>query len=511
MGEIIKDLIADITIFIAAITLVLTVNKSLKIYQDSRYKIKESLIYIWRFYRQYYLYLSIIPFIFILDLWYMQLIYLVYISYLNYQLLSVKTITKLKFTPRIIRHIIAIVVIFTAIATLLLLKINFPSIISLIDLLIITSPVLTIICGIIVLPVELLVVLRFKLQAKRKLKKYRPTIIGITGSCGKTSVKNYLYAILKNKQLVYMSPKSFNTINGISMTINEYLNYDNTLLILEMGATKLNDIEELVNYTHPQYGFVTEIVPQHINTFKTIDNIITEKFKLIESLPENGVGFLNYDNKYIREYPLKPKCKIITYGTTPDCHIYATDVKMSLEGLSFCVNYHDGSFYVKTKLVGLHNVNNLLGAIACSLEFKTSIQEIIDGVLSLEAVKHRLEIRHENDLTFIDDAYNSNSSGFINALTVLGLALNKKTLITPGIIEAGNETKNLNYGLAKKISEVCDQVILVDNQSSRYILEGLTAIGYNKVTIVSSYQEGIKLVNEGTVLIENDLPDNYFI
>lgn len=495
-----------VLVFALILMLLLSSEKLLKAYQDTRYKLREVTSLYLKYYKKYFLYFLLILFIFLPLIWYFKLLNLFCLVGNGYLLIRKKNIVKLRYTSRIIRQIIVITIID------LLMIYFFPlKLIPLLNVLNLIAPIVILLSGLTIYPVELLISSYYKLKALKKLKLYKPIIIGVTGSCGKTSVKNYLYEILKDNLLCFMSPKSFNTINGISMTINEYLKYHNSFLILEMGATKVKDIEALVKYTYPTYGIITEIVPQHLNTFKSIDNIIKEKFKLIEGLPENGVGFLNYDNLHIRNYPLKAKCKVITYGTTSDCHIYASEVKMNFEGMSFQVNLLNDAFNITTSLVGRHNINNLLAAIALSFELGVSKQEIIDTIKGLKSVKHRLDIYQENNITIIDDAYNSNIQGFKNALEVLSLAINKKILLTPGIVEAGKETRNINYSLASEISKVCDEVILVDNESARYLYEGLQDQHYHNILVVNSFQEGFNLITEGTVLIENDLPDNYFI
>lgn len=511
MFDSIKFIIEDIALLISVLFILYIVYYSIKFYQDSHYKIRDFLSYQLIFYRRHYYYLLIIPFIFILDKYYFQLIYIIFLIGIYFLMSRRKVISKLRFTSRIIRLYVFIIISWTALGTLLMMLISFNHLLSLLALYIVVTPPLLLISNLVMIPIENLINKFYHLQAKRKLKKYQPQIIGITGSCGKTSVKNYLFELLKEKYLVFMSPKSYNTVNGISMTLNQYLMLYNSLFILEIGATKVGDITELVNFTHPQYAIITEIVPQHLQTFKSIENIVQEKMQLVELLPSDGVAFINYDNKYLRNYKIQNDCKVITYGSTNDCDIYASNILMTLESLKFDVHYKDETFTIESKLLGRHNVNNLLAAIAFAKYIGVSNQEIADRVYQIEPVSHRLELKKGKDFLILDDAYNSNYLGFKNALEVLNLANDYKILLTPGIVELGKATKEIHYDLAKEIAKVCDEVILIDCPSSLYLYQGLRELGYKNVRVVKSYREGYTLINKGIVLIENDLPDNYFI
>lgn len=511
MFESIKFAIETITLILNGLFIVILIYHGLKIYQDSRYNIRDSLSHIIYFYRKHYYIFLLTVFIFVLDMWYFQLMFSLTLVGIYLLMRKNKQIAKLKFTSRIIRIYVFIIISWTVLGTLLMMKVPFPHLTSFLALLGIFTPILSVLSGIALIPLEGLIAKGYQLKARRKLKKLKPSVIGITGSCGKTSVKNFALELLKENHLTFKSPKSFNTLNGISITINNYLNFENTYLLLEMGATKLKDIEKLVNFTNPQYGIITEIVPQHLKSFVNIDNIILEKMKLVESLPANGIAFLNYDNDYIRNYKLKTNCKIITFGTNDDCDYYATDLDFTLNKTRFTVHYNNKTITAETKLLGRHNVTNLLAAIALAKELGVSDNEIIDGIARIKQVPHRLELKKQDNLTIIDDAYNSNVNGFKNALEVLDLARGYRTLITPGIVDLGKDTYVINYNLSESIAKVCDEVILIENDASKSIYEGLNKLGFENIKLVKSFKEGFALIEKGTVLIENDLPDNYFL
>lgn len=506
----IKFIIEDFAIVLSILMMIHLCIRTSKFHQGNSYKLSDIFTYLKAFYRKHYYFFLLIPFVLVLDRWYMQLIYIIYLIALYSLSRPKQQISKLVYTRRILRLVAFMIIFYTILGTLLMLWIPFNHLTSLLAIYIALMPVLTYIGFAIMTPIEILINKGYHYAAKAKLKKHHPFIIGITGSSGKTSVKNFVFDILKNSMVTYMSPKSYNTVNGISRTINEYLTVDNAVLVLEMGATKVGDIEELVNFVGVDIGIVTQITSQHMRTFHSLENITNEKMKIVEGLGGKGIAILNYDCQEIRAYQIKNSCKVITIGTTPDCDYYAKDIKMSLEGISFTCVYGNEEMDIKTKIVGRYNINNILLAIALSKEMKIQNNIIKDAILALEPVKHRLEVKHDNLITIIDDAYNANPLGLKMGLEVLNLAENKKTIITPGIVDAGEASEAINYDLALEMAKVCDEVILIDNPSSRFIHQGLVNTEFTNIHVVNNFKSAYSLVTEGTVLIANDLPDNYF-
>lgn len=510
MIDVFLFLMEDLCIILSAILVVRLLVLNLKIYQDCRYQLKLSASKHLSFLKKNPMILIFIPFLFVLHLWYMQIVFLVYGIYYWIKLRQKRFIRKLRWTPRIIRQSLVLLLGLTVLGTFLMMWIKFSSLQALLMFYAILAGLFVWITGAIMTPVEYGVLLYYKEMAKRKLKKYRPTVIGITGSCGKTTVKNMVFHLICQDMMTEMSEKSYNTVNGLSLTINNYLDKENLVLVLEMGATKVGDIQELVEFCSPEVGIITEISPQHLGTFHTVENIVREKMKLIENLTGRKLAILNYDNPKIREYQVESKVDLVTVGSTPDCTYYATEVMQSLEGISFKVRGKK-ELTVKTKLLGSHQVTNLLCAIALALEFGVTVEAIEERILTLQPVSNRLSLKKASDITIIDDSYNSNPSGFVHALEVLSFSKEKKTLITPGIVEAGSKTEEINKTLATEIARVCDEVILIDNLSARFIAQGLTEVGYSNFRIVDKFEKARSLVTEGCLLIENDLPDQYFI
>ncbi|MDD4624002.1 MAG: UDP-N-acetylmuramoyl-tripeptide--D-alanyl-D-alanine ligase [Bacilli bacterium] len=380
------------------------------------------------------------------------------------------------------------------------------------------SYVITYIANLINKPIELMVFNYYLKSAKEKLKD-RPNlkVIGVTGSYGKTSSKNILNDILNSKYISFTTPKSFNTPNGIMKTINNDLDKFTEMFVVEMGACKLGDIKELCDIVHPKYGIITSIGLAHLETFKSEENIQKGKFELIESLPSDGIAVLNKDDANQVSYKLKNKCKIIWIGIdNKDADIYASDIKMSNNGLVFNIIIKKKKYKFETTLLGKHNVYNILGAVALGLEFGIDIENLQRAVKKLKPIEHRLELKEQNGIYIIDDAYNSNPVGAKSALEVLDMMPGKKIVVTPGMIELGEKEYKLNMEFGMEIAKVADEVILVGKKQTEPILDGLLSMEYNeeKIHIINNVKEAYLLLNElkgksTYALFENDLLDTF--
>lgn len=341
-------------------------------------------------------------------------------------------------------------------------------------------------------------------------------IIGITGSYGKTSTKYFLNKLLSTKYNVLMTPGNFNTTLGVVKTIRENLRATHEIFLCEMGARHVGDIKEICDLVKPRFGIISSIGPQHLETFFSIENIVNTKFELADSIPEDGKIFLNYQNEYIKN----KKCdkNVISYGVDVDGVTYkATDITVSSRGSKFTVLVNNESQEFKTKLIGRHNVENILGAIAISNQLGISLEELVYPVKTLEAVSHRLELTKGKNATIIDDAYNSNPVGAKMALETLNCFDGTKILITPGMVELGSKQDECNKEFGENAANICDYIVLVGKEQTKAIYEGIKSKKFpqDKIFVADSFNEGmewIKNINsesEKFVLIENDLPDNY--
>lgn len=344
-----------------------------------------------------------------------------------------------------------------------------------------------------------------KLELRDDLK-----VIAITGSFGKTSTKFIISTILSEKYNVLDTPESYNTKMGISKIINNELEDTHEVFVAELGARSSGEIRSLAELCKPDIGVITSIGAVHLETFINIDNIIKAKYELVEELPTKGIMVFNHDNEYIKKLEAKTFKEKINYGieNIEELDVYAEDIKITDKGSSFILKDKEGnSILCHTKLLGKHNVSNLVAGASVAKLMGLSFEEIRSGILKIEPVKHRLNVtKMQNGIILIDDSYNSNPIGAKAALDVMSQFKDgKKFIVTPGMINLGEMQDEANLELGHMISKVCDYVILVEGESSKLVYKGIIDKNYNENNIyfVSSQKEALKLINK--IAKENDV------
>lgn len=357
-------------------------------------------------------------------------------------------------------------------------------------------------------------------DAKKKLKAMpNLKVIGLTGSFGKTSTKFFLYRILSQKYNVLMTPESYNTTLGVTKTIRTSLKAIHEIFIVEMGAKQKGDIKEICDLVSPQQGILTAIGEQHLESFKKIETIRSTKYELINSLPHDGIAFLNMDDANIRQGRNTISNNVVSYGIeAKGLNYWAKDIKFTSKGTTFTVqkqNGENGSF--DTKLLGKHNVYNLLASIAVASEMGLDFNTISYGIKNIEPVPHRLQLKQTDKITILDDAFNSNPVGSRMALEVLQeIEGNQKVLVTPGMVELGEKEYEANKEFGKLAAKACDYIILVGPKRTIPIQDGINEANFpqEKLYIAKDLSDAIQQMNlivqtGSVVLFENDLPDTY--
>lgn len=367
-------------------------------------------------------------------------------------------------------------------------------------------------------PIEFCISRKFCKKATKKLKSIPEfKVVGVTGSYGKTSTKYIINTILSQKYNSIMTPESYNTTMGVVRTINEKIEPLHQLFVCEMGAKYVGDIKEICDIVHPDFAVITAIGPQHLDTFGTVENVSKTKLELVDSLTDDGVAFVNWEDENIRKAKITKK--LVKYGLSKDADYYAENIEITEKGSSFDVVMPNGSkISVKTKLLGNLNILNIVCGVAIADKLGLTEEQIKMGIKYIKPVEHRLELRpNPNGSIIIDDSYNSNVRGSKMALEVLGSFKDRqRILITPGIVDLGDKAYELNKNLGKEATKHCDFIMFVGEKQAVPMLDGVREEKYpeDKVFVAKNLDEAIQKMyqmmdSKTVVLLENDLPDNY--
>ncbi len=370
-------------------------------------------------------------------------------------------------------------------------------------------------------PVENRINRRYYNEAREILKSIPDLkVIGITGSYGKTSTKHYLTRILNEQFNVLMTPGSYNTPMGVIRTVREMMQPYTEIFVCEMGAKNVGDIKEICDLVEPDMGIITAVGEQHLESFKSIENVQRTKFELADALPSDGVVYINNDFPYCASRPVENTgCVRYAVGSGEGVDYFADNINYSADGTNFTLHCPGGKeVELFTRLVGECNISNLIPAIAVAMRLGMSDEKIKNAVSRIEQVEHRLNLkRTAGGLTIIDDAFNSNPDGSRMALDVLArMTGGKRIIVTPGMIELGYKQWEYNEAFGRHIANCADLAIIVGKYNRDAILTGLRNAGMDesKVLTPDTFAEAQQILaaNAGcgdTVLYENDLPDTF--
>lgn len=371
-------------------------------------------------------------------------------------------------------------------------------------------------------PFENSVQQKFWNEGHARLLQLKPTVIGITGSYGKTSVKHILGHILKMQAPTLITPGSVNTTMGVTRIIREQLEETHKYFIVEMGAYGPGSIERLCSLASPDIGIITAIGAAHYERFKSLDTVAQAKFELAQAVIRKNGKVVVPDTLFqyaaaqnLRD--LNPASFVIT-GTTGVHDLNIINIGQRMDGIEVQMTWKDKPYTLNVPLFGAHHGHNAALAFAAAATLGIPPENIVTALKSVPQIQHRLEVKKQADgSTIIDDAFNSNPEGFRAALEVMG-KLNgsgRKILITPGMVELGDAHEDEHRKIGQYAGEVCDTALIVLPSRIPSFMEGFRKTGHDKPLIeVASFQEASAWLDKNrqsgdVVLIENDLPDLY--
>lgn len=346
--------------------------------------------------------------------------------------------------------------------------------------------------------------LKLKAMAKLVLVRHQPKIIAITGSVGKTSTKEAIFAVLGPDHDAARSQGNYNSEIGLPVSILRFkwsLNplqllynfffafpavmlkkYPSTL-ILEMGADKVGDIDYLTSIAKPYIAVVTNVGPSHLEAFKTLDNTAKEKGRLVHALNQHGFAVLNYEDELVRNMSKLTKAEVQYYGYNSKATVFATEVESTEQGVHFKLNHFGASVPVHLAVLGEHLVDAALAAASCGIIYGMSLVDISKRLGEFKPGSGRLNTTTRPDGTIIiDDTYNSSPVSALAALkTLSSLKKYRKVAVIGDMRELGSYEEEGHKLVAKAALESADKVVFVGANAP---VMALVSVGTKKEVFV---------------------------
>jgi UDP-N-acetylmuramoyl-tripeptide--D-alanyl-D-alanine ligase len=376
------------------------------------------------------------------------------------------------------------------------------------------------------------------LLARKIIKKYQPRVVGITGSIGKTSAKEAVFAVLNKKFRVRQNIKNYNNELGVPLTIIGAKSKGKSIfgwfvvfikaikllitkdgkypevLVLEMGADKIGDISYLVEIVKPNISVVTKVSATHLEFFKSLEGVAREKSKIVTALTDSDTAILNFDDKLVMGMKDKTKAKVITFGHKEEADVSAIEFSSAtqgtvVKGINFKIKYEGSTVPVfLPHVVGAHQMNAALIGAAVGLALGMNLVDISDGLGSYRSPKGRMNvIAGIKNSTLIDDTYNSSPEAAhkaVESIAKLNLDnLGRKIAILGDMLELGDVSEKEHLDLGKKVAELKYDMLIAVGTFKDDIASGAKKAGFENVVTFSDSTRAIEEVSN--LIQDNDL------
>jgi UDP-N-acetylmuramoyl-tripeptide--D-alanyl-D-alanine ligase len=332
-------------------------------------------------------------------------------------------------------------------------------------------------------------------QAQGKLDKIKELsglqVVAVTGSYGKTTTKEFLLTILSKKFKVLSTSKHQNSEIGVANCILQDLKPSHQILIAEVGAYNKGKVKEVCSILKPKIGIVTGINEQHLALFGSLKNLLSAEGggELEEALPKNGVLVVNGDNKYCLDlYKNSNKNKKIysLSNKVIDSDIWAHEISVHKDYISFvAIDKAKEMMHFDAKVLGKHNIQNLLGAILIAKELGMNFGEISEACKDILQEQAGMVIKHgKHGIDIIDSSYSSNPDGVFADLDYLSVYPNKKVIVMPCLIELGDKSAEIHEKIGRKIGSTCDLAVITSKDKFENIKKGALKKGLRAKNIL---------------------------
>ena len=332
-------------------------------------------------------------------------------------------------------------------------------------------------------------------MARAYRNKHSAKIVGITGSCGKTSTKDMLGSVLERVMPTIKSPQSYNNHIGVPLTLFQ-LREDTKAAVVEIGTNAPGEIEVLASVVQPDISIVTRVDESHLLRFRTIQGVAVEKAGLVAALREDGLAVINGDDQSSEAFRGVSRARLQEVRIDHEADWFATDISFHGLGTSFRLQ---GELTVTLPRLGSHNVYNALFTVAAASELGVPIEDIIEGLCESALSPRRLERKQVGEISLIDDTYNSNPASARAALVALtGLPVKGRRLVVIGdMLELGESSERLHRSLGVEVAHSGVDVLVTVGEEAADVADSAVRAGMKAVHHLGDLQEAIDfLVSE---------------
>lgn len=327
--------------------------------------------------------------------------------------------------------------------------------------------------------------------------RFTPTVIGVTGSVGKTSTKEATAAVLSRRYSTLKNPRSYNSESTLPIVVLQ-LDSHHEVAVLEMGMYRPGDIDLLARIARPSIGIVTNVGPSHMERVGSLDAIAASKAELLLALPPDGHAILNIDDPMVAAMAHKTSAKPFFFGLDPAADLWADEIESrGLEGITFRAHHAGESVVLNLPLIGKHSVHTALAAASAGLLLGLGWDAIVDGLRDEVAQLRLLAVPGIHNTTLIDDTYNASPASALAALNLLSELQGRRVAVIGDMLELGAAEEEAHRMVGARAAEVADIVVALGTRAQLAAQEARAAgMAEEQVHEVTSSQEATSLLKQ---------------
>ena len=293
-------------------------------------------------------------------------------------------------------------------------------------------------------------------------------VVGVTGSVGKTSTRDMVYSVVKQKYKTLKTEGNYNNEIGLPLTILRY--HDEEVLVLEMGMNHLQEMSRLSMIARPDIACITNVGTAHIGELGSRENILKAKLEIINGMKEGSTLIINQDNDMLQTVEL-PHLNVVRVGKGKEASIQASHIVLEETKSSFEVEYQVKKEIIEVPVQGEHNISNALIAIAVGIELNISLEDIKKGIQEFKLTKNRMDILEKNHKTIIDGTYNASVDSMKSSIDVLANYKKRKVAILADMLELGDYSQQLHEKVGSYVASKGIDILVCVGKEAKYIYQ----------------------------------------